>query len=104
MDNVNKTIKIYFADTEGEELDKLASYFEAKGDKYEIVGKGSDGMVVAGEVLSTKPDFLVTEVLLAGADCFKASRRRVSKPTTTVTYFLQPHLLIVPFPGPSIFK
>ena len=71
MDNVNKTIKIYFADTEGEELDKLASYFEAKGDKYEIVGKGSDGMVVAGEVLSTKPDFLVTEVLLAGADGFK---------------------------------
>ena len=71
MDNVNKTIKIYIADTEGEELDKLASYFEAKGDKYEIVGKGSDGMVVAGEVLSTKPDFLVTEVLLAGADGFK---------------------------------
>ncbi len=70
MDN-SKKIKIYLADSEQEELDKLSSYFESKSDEFEIVGKGSDGMVVAGEVVSLKPDFLVTEVLLAGADGFK---------------------------------
>ncbi len=70
MDN-SKKIKIYLADSEQEELDKLSAYFEAKSDEFEIVGKGSDGMVVAGEVVSLKPDFLVTEVLLAGADGFK---------------------------------
>jgi hypothetical protein len=39
-------------------------------------------------------------------------RRRVSKPTTTVTHFLlqamptptRPHFLIAPLPGPNIFK
>jgi hypothetical protein len=33
-------------------------------------------------------------------------RRRVLLPTPTVTHFLQtrPHLLIMPLPGPSIFK
>ena len=50
---------------------------------------------------------------------FQAARRRVSKPTPTVTHFLQqghtcsnkatpaptrPHLLIVPLPEHSIFK
>jgi hypothetical protein len=43
---------------------------------------------------------------------FQAARKRVSKPTPTVTHFLQkaiptltrPNLLRVPLPGPSIFK
>ncbi len=71
MDNSNKKIKIYLADSEQEELEKLTTYFGQKSDEFEIVGTGSDGMVVAGEVVSSKPEFLVTEVLLAGADGFK---------------------------------
>lgn len=70
MDN-EKKIKIYLADSEQEELKRLYAYFEAKSDEFEIVGKANDGMVVAGEVISLKPDYLVTEVLLAGADGFK---------------------------------
>ena len=69
MENTKK-IKLYFADSEMEELDKMASYFEEKED-YEIVGKGSDGNVVAEEVAKLNPDFVISEVLLAGADGFK---------------------------------
>lgn len=65
-----KVLKIYLADSEQEELDKLSKYFEEK-EGFEVVGMGNDGMVVAGEVVSKKPDFLITEVLLAGADGFK---------------------------------
>ena len=71
MDNTTKKIKVYLADSEQEELEKLKNYFDAKNEEFEVVGMGSDGMVIAGEVVSLKPDFLVTEVLLAGADGFK---------------------------------
>lgn len=67
----NEKIKLYLADAEKEELDKISGYFKNKSDQYEIVGSGSDGNVVAEEVINLKPDFLISEVLLAGADGFK---------------------------------
>ncbi len=68
--DTKKKIKLYLADSEKDELAKIKNYFESKED-FEIVGCGVDGVTVANEVLTTKPDFLVTEVLLSGADGFK---------------------------------
>ena len=68
---MDKKLKLYFADAEKEELDRLVAYFENKKDKYEIVGCGSDGSAVADEVCKVRPDFVVSEILLAGADGFK---------------------------------
>lgn len=71
MDKQNtKKIKIYFADTEKDELDKMLSYFESR-EEYEVVGSGADGNVIAEEVAKLQPDFVVSEVLLSGADGFK---------------------------------
>lgn len=67
----SRKIKIYLADAEKDELDKIVGYFSAKADKYEIVGSGVDGNIVAEEVVSLKPDFVISEVLLSGADGFK---------------------------------
>lgn len=69
MENTKK-IKLYFADSEKEDLDKIISYFAEK-EEYEVLGQGSDGNVVAEEVCNLKPDFVVSEVLLSGADGFK---------------------------------
>ena len=68
---MEKRLKIYLADAEKEELECIKSYFEAKSEEYEIVGTGEDGNVVAKEVETLKPDFVISEVLLAGADGFK---------------------------------
>lgn len=68
---MEKRLKIYIADAEKEELECIKSYFEAKSEEYEIVGTGEDGNVVAKEVETLKPDFVISEVLLAGADGFK---------------------------------
>ena len=54
MDNTTKKIKVYLADSEQEELEKLKNYFDAKNEEFEVVGMGSDGMVIAGEVVSLK--------------------------------------------------
>ena len=67
----SKRIKLYLADSEKEELDKIAKYFESKSDKYDILGMGTDGGAVADEVAKLKPDFVISEVLLSGADGFK---------------------------------
>ncbi|MBQ8444114.1 MAG: sporulation transcription factor Spo0A [Clostridia bacterium] len=69
MDKENKT-KIYLADTEVEEIEKLEKYFLGK-DGYQIVGKGTSGEQVLADVKNVKPDFLVMEVLLGGVDGFK---------------------------------
>lgn len=71
METQKKKIKLYIADNEQEEIDKLKDYFSKKSDKYQIVGSGKEGMVIAKEVASLCPDFLITEVLLSGADGFK---------------------------------
>lgn len=63
-------IKIYLADTEENELQKLENYFSQK-EEYEIVGKGNNGEQVLEGVINTRPDFLVSEVLLGGIDGFK---------------------------------
>ena len=59
----SKKLKLYFADAEKEELNKIVEYFEKKGDKYEILGMGNDGSTVADEVAKLKPDFVVSEDL-----------------------------------------
>ncbi|MBO5394788.1 MAG: sporulation transcription factor Spo0A [Clostridia bacterium] len=69
MDKENK-IKIYLADTDTEQLSKIENYFSDK-DEYLIVGKNSNGEQVLADVLETKPDFLISEVLLGGMDGFK---------------------------------
>ncbi|MCM1324880.1 MAG: sporulation transcription factor Spo0A [Acetobacter sp.] len=58
--------KIYLADTEDE---KLADYFGAN-EKYNLVGRSTDGNEVVRDVRLLKPDFLVMEVMLAGMDGF----------------------------------
>lgn len=70
MENTKK-LKLYFADAEKEELDKIVAYFADKTDKYEIVGTGSDGNAIVDEIAKLKPDFVISEVLLSGADGFK---------------------------------
>lgn len=69
METKNK-IKIYLADSEQDELDKMNTYFSENED-FEVVGMATDGMTVASDVIRLKPEFLVTEVLLSGADGFK---------------------------------
>jgi two-component system response regulator (stage 0 sporulation protein A) len=71
MNKEKKKIKLYFADSEQNEIDELVKHFGEKEDKYEIVGSGTEGISVAENVIKLTPDFLVTEVLLAGADGFK---------------------------------
>lgn len=74
MEKQNKQvrkIKIYLADSEKEELDKITEYFESKKEEYDIVGSGTDGNLVAEEISNLKPDFVISEVLLSGADGFK---------------------------------
>ena len=66
-----KKIKVYLADSEQDDLDKISEYFKKKTKEYEIVGMGNDGNVVAQEVINLKPDFVISEVLLSGADGFK---------------------------------
>lgn len=70
MDKLRKT-KLFLADSEQEELNKMVAYFQERSDKYEIVGSGTDGNVIAEEVEKLRPDFVISEVLLAGADGFK---------------------------------
>lgn len=65
-----KKFRIYLADSDVEELEKIEEFFKTKS-QFEIVGKGSGGDEVLNDVLNLKPDFLVTEVLLAGVDGFK---------------------------------
>ena len=70
MEN-SKKLKLYFADAEKEELDKIVGYFKGKSDKYEILGTGFDGNAIVDEVAKLRPDFVISEVLLSGADGFK---------------------------------
>lgn len=58
--------KIYLADNEDE---KLASYFGAN-ERYNLVGRSTDGNEVVKDVKLLKPDFLVMEVMLSGMDGF----------------------------------
>lgn len=69
MDKENK-IRIYLADTEVEEIEKIEKYFSAR-EEYEIVGKSVNGQDTLKGVMETQPDFLVSEVLLGGIDGFK---------------------------------
>lgn len=69
MDN-EKKIKIYLADSDTEELEKIKKYFGER-EEYEIVGFGTSGEKVLNEVFALKPDFFITEVLLSGMDGFK---------------------------------
>ena len=69
MDKENK-IRIYLADTEEAEIANLEKYFVDKNE-YEIVGKSGQGEQVIKDVIALEPDFLVSEVLLAGLDGFK---------------------------------
>ena len=71
MEIPKKKIKLYLADAEIEELTKMETYFAGKSDEFDIVGKGSDGSVIIKEVCQLKPDFLISEVLLANGDGFK---------------------------------
>lgn len=65
-----KKIRIYLADTDAEELEKIKAYFGAKT-KFEVVGSSTSGDTSAKEIAELKPDFLITEVLLSGMDGFK---------------------------------
>ena len=65
-----KKFRVYLADSDTEELEKIESYFNSQ-ENFEIVGKGSAGDVVLQEVFALKPDVLVSEVLLSGMDGFK---------------------------------
>lgn len=67
MDSEINKIKIYIADNEGEDL---LEFFN-KNEEYEVVGHNQDGNKVINEVLASKPDFLIMEVLLSGVDGFK---------------------------------
>ncbi len=62
----NNKIKILFADTDGEELVK---YFQGK-DKYEVVGNVNNGQDLVKLAVSTNPNFIVMDVMLAGMDGF----------------------------------
>ncbi len=68
MENDNKKIKIYFADSE--EDNALVGYFKGK-EGYQVVGISSDGQQVVKDIEEEKPDFLITEALLSGMDGFK---------------------------------
>lgn len=67
MENENKKIKLYIADTEDE---NLVEYFSKK-EEFEIIGKSTDGNQVCQDVKKDVPDFLVMEVMLSGIDGFK---------------------------------
>ncbi len=58
--------KIYIADNENQEL---VDYF-SNNEKFEMVGNSNDGETVVNEVIKTKPDILVMEVMLAKLDGF----------------------------------
>lgn len=58
--------KIYIADNESQNLLK---YF-SENDKFEVVGNSSDGEVVVNEVVKTKPEVLIMEVMLSKLDGF----------------------------------
>lgn len=60
-------IKVYLADnSEDKSLDK---YF-AQSEKFELVGSSAIGQEVIKEVLASKPDVLVMEIMLSGMDGF----------------------------------
>lgn len=67
---MDKKIKIYLADSDTEELKRMEEYFYSKNN-YEVVGKGTTGSTVIEDIRKLKPDFVITEVLLSGADGFK---------------------------------
>lgn len=67
MEKEKKIISVYLADND--EAGELKKYFEQSAD-YKLLGSSSDGVTVAAEVKSLKPDFLISEVLLSGMDGF----------------------------------
>ncbi len=71
MEIPKKKIKLYLADVEVEELNRMESFFKQKFDEFDVVGKGSDGVEIIKDILELKPDFLISEVVLANADGFK---------------------------------
>ena len=57
--------RIYIADND----EKIIEHFKAS-DKFEVVGASTDGEEVVNEVIKTKPDVLVMEVMLSKLDGF----------------------------------
>ena len=57
--------RIYIADND----EKIIEHFKAS-DKFEVVGSSIDGEEVVNEVIKTKPDVLVMEVMLSKLDGF----------------------------------
>ncbi len=67
MENNVKKISIYLADNSEDKT--LEKYFY-ENDKFDLVGKSVVGQDVVKDVLQTKPDFLVMEIMLSGMDGF----------------------------------
>lgn len=67
MDNAEKKIKIYIADTEDGE--SLAEYFKKSG-KYTICGVAKSGTQAVKEIVEKKPQFVIMEVMLPEMDGF----------------------------------
>ena len=70
MENSTKKIKIYLADTEMDNLQKIEEFFAEK-EGYLVIGKSSSGEEVVSDVTKLQPDFLISEVLLPEKDGFK---------------------------------
>lgn len=66
MEGEKQKLKIYIADTEDEVID----YFDSD-EQFDVVGSSVDGNQVIEQVKTSKPDFLVMEVMLSGIDGFK---------------------------------
>ncbi|MBE7074194.1 MAG: sporulation transcription factor Spo0A [Clostridiales bacterium] len=69
MDKEGK-IKIYLADTDKDEIDKMQLFF-ADREEYQIVGSANDGESAITGIKELQPDFVIMEVLLGGIDGFK---------------------------------
>ena len=67
---MDRKIRVYLADTENEILEDVEECL-GKDEKFEIVGKESNGEKVFAAAVQLKPDVLVMEVLLGGIDGFK---------------------------------
>ena len=60
-------IKVYLADNSE---DKVLDKYFSQSEKFELVGSSAIGQEVIKEVLASKPDVLVMEIMLSGMDGF----------------------------------
>lgn len=60
-------IKVYLADNSE---DKVLDKYFSQSEKFELVGSSATGQEVIKEVLASKPDVLVMEIMLSGMDGF----------------------------------